>query len=95
MSELEVGDDDAATVTQPVRRLVGFQRVALRPGETRTVRFVVPPESMAFHDLELRQVVEPGRFTLSAGGSSEATLSAAFTAEGEVRVLAPAPPRAR
>ena len=87
--------DDAGSVARPVRELKGFQRVALRPGETRTVRFVLGAEDLAFHDLALRRVVEPGTFTVWAGGSSAATLSARFRVTGEALVLAPAPPRFR
>lgn len=87
--------DDAGSVARPVRELKGFQRVALRPGETRTLRFVLGAEDLAFHDLQLRRVVEPGTFTLWAGGSSAATLEAHFRVTGETLVLAPAPPRFR
>jgi beta-glucosidase len=85
--------DDAATVTRPVRELRGFQRVTLRPGETRTLRFTLRPDDLALYDRELRRVVEPGTFTVWAGGSSAATLEARFRVDGDVVVLAPAAPR--
>jgi beta-glucosidase len=84
---------DAASVTRPVRELVRFSRVTLRPGESRTVRFTLRAEDMDFLDLDLRRVVEPGTMTLFAGGSSAATLEAHLTLDGPTRVLAPAPPR--
>lgn len=87
--------DDAATVTRPVRELRGFQRVSLRPGETRTLRFTLRPDDLAMYDLEMRRVVEPGTFTLWAGGSSAATLQEKFTVTGDVVVLSEAPPRFR
>ena len=61
---------DAASVTRPVRELKRFARVAIRPGEARTVRFTLGAEDMAFYDLDLRRAVEPGAITLFAGGSS-------------------------
>jgi beta-glucosidase len=84
---------DAASVTRPVRELRRFQRVPLRAGESRTVRFTLRAEDMDFLDLDLRRVVEPGTMTLFAGGSSAATLEAHLTLDGPTRVLAPAPPR--
>lgn len=84
--------DDAASVTRPVRELKGFRRVTLRPGERQTVRLTLRPEHLAFHALDMRRVVEPGAFTVWAGGSSAATLEGRFRVTGDTLVLAPAPP---
>jgi beta-glucosidase len=84
--------DDAGSVTRPVRELKGFQRVTLGPGERRTVSFTLRPEHLAFHALDMRKVVEPGTFTLWAGGSSAATLEARVRLAGDTLVVAPAPP---
>ena len=70
--------DDVASVTQPVRRLRGFQRVALQPGESRTVTFDLGFADLALLDAGLRKVVEPGMFTVFVGGSSTAELEARF-----------------
>jgi beta-glucosidase len=87
--------DDAASVTRPVRELRGFRRVPLGPGEHQTVTFQLGPDDLAMYDREMRRVVEPGGFTVWAGGSSAATLEAHFTVTGSVAVLSPAPPRFR
>ena len=87
--------DDAATVTRPVRELRGFRRVALQPGQTQTLTFRLGPDELAMYDRDMRRVVEPGAFTVWAGGSSAATLDAHFTVTGGVTVLAPPPPRFR
>ena len=87
--------DDAATVTRPVRELRGFRRVTLQPGQTQTLRFELRADDLALHDRDMRRVVEPGTFTLWAGGSSAATLSAKFVVTGDVVVLSAAPPRFR
>ena len=86
---------DAPSVTRPVRELRGFQRVALKAGESRTVRFTLPQTAFAMYDLDMRRVVEPGSYSLWAGGSSEATLAGRVTLTGPTQVLAPAPPRMR
>jgi beta-glucosidase len=87
--------DDAASVTRPVRELRGFRRVTLQPAETRTLRFTLRPDDLALYDREMRRVVEPGTFTLWAGGSSAATLQARFAVTGDVMILAPTPPLLR
>ena len=87
--------DDAASVTRPVRALKGFHRLTLNPGETRTVTFTLHADDLALYDLTMRQVVEPGGFTVFVGGSSAAALEAHFQVVGDTLVLAPAPPRPR
>jgi beta-glucosidase len=84
--------DDAASVTRPVRELRGFRRITVAPGQTQTVRFELRPDDLAFHDRELRRVVEPGTFTLWVGGSSAATLQARFRVIGDIVVVEPSPP---
>lgn len=70
--------DDVASVTRPVRQLRGFQRVHLKPGESRTLDFVLKPEDLSFLDAGMKPVVEPGTFTVFAGGSSDASQQARF-----------------
>jgi beta-glucosidase len=86
---------DLASVTRPVRELRGFQRVPLKAGESRTLRFTLTPADFALYGLDMRHVVEPGTYHLWAGGSSEATLGTQLTIGGPTLVLAPAPPRMR
>lgn len=62
--------DDVASVTRPVRELRGFERISLRPGETRTISFTLRPADLAFYDQKLERVVEPGFFTVWVGTSS-------------------------
>ena len=87
--------DDAASVARPVRELKGFQRVTLRPGETRTVEFVLQPVDLSMYGLDLRRIVEPGTFTLWAGGSSAATLAATYRVVGDTLLIARPPRRMR
>ena len=62
--------DCVSSVTRPVRELKGFQKIWLRPGETRTVMLDLTPESLAFYDIHMKYVVEPGEFEIMAGNSS-------------------------
>ena len=59
-------------VDRPRKDLRGYQRVSLRPGETRTVSFALPARSLAYWDAAAdRWVVESGPIELQAGASSE------------------------
>ncbi len=62
--------DVVSSVTRPVKELKGFQRVSLRPGETKTVTFSVTPDLLAFYDVNMKYVVEPGEFVIMVGNSS-------------------------
>jgi beta-glucosidase len=63
--------DVLASVTTPVKQLRGFERVELKPGEKKTVRFTLRPEDLSLLDRSLKPVVEPGEFRVMIGRSSE------------------------
>ena len=62
--------DLVSSVTRPVKELKGFHKVWLQPGETKTVAFDITPESLAFYDVDMKYVVEPGEFEIMIGNSS-------------------------
>ncbi|HEU4721640.1 MAG TPA: glycoside hydrolase family 3 N-terminal domain-containing protein [Gemmatimonadaceae bacterium] len=68
--------DRVSRVTRPVQELRGFQRISLRPGETRTVTFDVDSRVLGYYGPANRWVVEPGVFDLMVGGSSAQVKSA-------------------
>ncbi len=74
--------DPVASISQPVRRLRGFERITLAPGESRKVTFTLDKSDFGFYDNRGRFVVEPGEIDLYAGDSSMATLTASFTVTG-------------
>lgn len=51
--------------------LRGFERVTLKPGETRTVHFTLLPEDLEMLDKDMHWIVEPGMFEVLIGSSSE------------------------
>jgi beta-glucosidase len=71
--------DEQASVTRPVLELKRFERVTLRPGERRTVRFELKPADLALWNLDMKHVVEPGLFTVHVGPNSAQLKSAQFT----------------
>ena len=70
--------DPVASISQPVRRLRGFERVTLKPGESTTVRFTLDASDFGFYDNRGRFVVEPGAIEVYAGDDSTATLTKTF-----------------
>ena len=87
--------DEAASVTRPVKALKGFRRLTLQPGERRRVAVTLRPEDLSLYDLTMRKVVEPGTFRVFVGGSSAEGLETRFQVAGDTLILAPAPPRLR
>ncbi len=70
--------DPVASITQPVRRLRGFERVSVARGETRTVTFTLDKSDFGFYDNTGEFVVEPGRIDVYAGNSSSADMVQSF-----------------
>jgi beta-glucosidase len=62
--------DLVSSVTRPVKELKGFKRVWLKPGERATVVLDITPRSLAFFDVNMKYVVEPGDFEVMIGTSS-------------------------
>jgi beta-glucosidase len=63
--------DLVSSVTTYEKNLRGFQRVSLKPGETKSISFVLTPADLSLWDREMKFVVEPGMFRVMFGSSSE------------------------
>jgi len=76
--------DLVASVTRPVAELKGFQRLTLQPGESRQLTFDLDSRHLAFHDRDMRYVVEPGDIEVMVGSSSaDIRLRQTFSITGE------------
>jgi beta-glucosidase len=74
---------DGTTILQPVRRLDGFQRVTLAPGQTKTITLTLGPGDLGFYTNTPGQfVVEPGTVDVYVGDSSVGGLQGQFTVTG-------------
>ena len=62
--------DVVSSVTRPVKELKGFRKISLKPGESKTVTLPITPDSLAFYDINMDYVVEPGEFEIMVGNSS-------------------------
>lgn len=68
--QLYVGDDKCS-VLRPLKELKHFQKIALQPGEEKSVTFTVTPEDLQFYDDKAAcWKSEPGKFKLYIGSSS-------------------------
>jgi beta-glucosidase len=63
--------DVVSSVTRPTKELRGFERVSLGPGETKTVTFTLGPDALSLIDRRMQRIVEPGKFDVMVGTSSE------------------------
>ena len=84
----------AGSAVHPVRELKGFERVSLRPGESKTVRFTVGPRQLRFWSPATRAwAVEPGGFDLWVGDSSRASLHESFNVVSSIKIAAGQDPK--
>ncbi|HEX7026379.1 MAG TPA: beta-glucosidase BglX [Gammaproteobacteria bacterium] len=70
--------DVVADITRPVRELKGFQRVTLKPGESKRITFTLHTDDLAFHNQQMQSVTEPGLFNVWIGPNAAEGLQASF-----------------
>ncbi len=71
--------DLVGSTTRPVQELKGFEKIALRAGETKRVSFRIDEEMLRFYNHALEFVSEKGDFDVMVGGSSDRVQHAKFT----------------
>jgi len=62
--------DLVGSVTRPVKELKGFEKIALKAGESKNITFTITPDMLAFHRLDMTYGTEPGEYKLFIGGNS-------------------------
>jgi len=62
-----------SSVARPVLALEGFQRLRLKPGEKKSIAFVLSPHELSILNEQMQPVVEPGTFDILVGASSRET----------------------
>ena len=70
--------DVKASSSRPVRELKGFDKISLKPGETRTVSFEITSEALSFWNQQMEYVCEPGEFIVFIGPDSTTENAASF-----------------
>jgi beta-glucosidase len=62
--------DVVGTITRPLKELKGFEKVELKPGESKTITFHISPSDLKFYNYDLKYDWEPGEFHIMIGGNS-------------------------
>jgi beta-glucosidase len=62
--------DMVGSITRPVKDLKDFNKISLKSGESKTIRFIIDKEKLSFYNNDLKWVAEPGEFELMIGASS-------------------------
>ena len=70
--------DMVGSITRPVKELKAFQKINLKPGESREVTFTLTAEDLKFYNAALQYVAEPGAFKLFIGSNSRDVKEADF-----------------
>ena len=63
--------DPVASVVRPLKELKDFQKISLKPGETKTITFTIDQNKLAFYNAKLEWAAEPGDFQLMVGAASD------------------------
>ncbi len=69
VAQFYLSDIHASTIV-PLHHLIGFERVMLKAGESKTLKFTITPEMMSFYNDVGKLTLEPGEFRLEVGGCS-------------------------
>jgi beta-glucosidase len=70
--------DMVGSITRPVKELKGFQKISLKPGESKEVTFTISADDLKFFNANLQYVAEPGDFKLFIGSNSRDVKAADF-----------------
>ena len=70
--------DEFASMTRPVKELKGFQKINLKPGETKNINFNISPDMLSFLNKDMKKIVEPGKFNIMIGGNSVDLITTSF-----------------
>lgn len=71
--------DLVGSITRPVKELKGFQKVALKVGESKTISFNISENDLKFYNSDLKFVAEPGDFEVFIGTNSRDAKAASFS----------------
>ncbi len=71
--------DMVGSIARPVQELKGFERITLKPGESRQVNFTINADLLKFYNKDLNYVCEPGDFEVMVGTNSHDVQRQTFT----------------
>ena len=62
--------DEVGSITRPVKQLKGFKRITLTPQEKKNVEFKININELGFYNIDMKYIVEPGKFRFWVGSNS-------------------------
>ena len=71
--------DLVGSLVRPIKELKGFEKVKLKPGESKTITFTLNAKTLQFYTAHKKWEVEPGEFNVWIGGDSNASLMKSFS----------------
>ena len=71
--------DITASVSRPVKQLVGFENITLKPHEKGQIKFVIKYDMLKFWNDKMQYVAEPGKFNVFVGSDSTTQNKKTFT----------------
>ncbi|QKJ30677.1 beta-glucosidase BglX [Mucilaginibacter mali] len=71
--------DMVGSISRPVKELKGFQKISLKPGESKGVKFTISVNDLKFYNADLKYVAEPGEFKVFIGPNSRDVKESHFT----------------
>ena len=63
--------DFYSSVTRPIKELLDYRRISMKPNESKQIYFNIPIKKLAFYDINMKYCVEKGNFEFMVGGSSK------------------------
>ena len=63
--------DSYSSVTRPIKELIDYRRISMKPNESKQIYFNIPIKKLAFYDINMKYCVEKGNFEFMVGGSSK------------------------
>ncbi len=78
--------DEEASTPRPKIQLEGFERIHLKPGESKTVEFELQPRQFSMIGTDETRIIEPGWFTVSVGGGQPGA-KGAVSVSGRVNLI--------
>ena len=76
--------DMVGSIARPVQELKGFERISLKPGESRNVTFTINADLLKFYNKDLEYVCESGEFEVMVGTDSRTVQRKTFTLRSSV-----------
>jgi beta-glucosidase len=71
--------DAAASITPALKKLKSFQKINMKPGETKQVSFIIKKDMLTFLDNNMKPTAERGLFNIMIGGNSDKLVSVPVT----------------